>query len=62
MSASSKSGYKPVGKQSFTACVNLMGVKPELGDKVPLSIMRENEIAAVGSAILSATRAFLVDV
>jgi hypothetical protein len=34
-------------------------VNPELGDRVPLRLMRENEIDAVAPAILSAVRAFL---
>ena len=38
----------------------LMGVNPELGDRVPLRLMRENEIDGVAPAILSAARAFLV--
>ena len=38
----------------------LTGVNPELGDRVPLRIMRENEIDAVAPAILSAARAFLL--
>ena len=37
----------------------LMGVNPELGDRVPLRLMRDNEIDAVAPAILSAARAFL---
>ena len=37
----------------------LMGVNPELGDRIPLRLMRENEIDAVAPAILSAARAFL---
>jgi len=37
----------------------LTGVNPELGDRVPLRLMRENEIDAVAQAILSAARAFL---
>ena len=37
----------------------LMSVNPELGDRVPLRLMRENEIDAVAPAILSAARAFL---
>jgi len=37
----------------------LMGVNPELGDRVPLRLMRENEIDAVAPAILRAARAFL---
>jgi hypothetical protein len=39
----------------------LTGVNPELGDKVPLRLMRENEIDAVAPAILSAARAYLSD-
>ena len=37
----------------------LTGVNPELGDRVPLRLMRENEIDEVAPAILSAVRAFL---
>jgi hypothetical protein len=37
----------------------LMGVNPELGDRVPLRLLRENDIDAVGPALLSAARAFL---
>ena len=37
----------------------LTGVNPELGDRVPARMMRENEIDAVAPAVLSATRAFL---
>jgi len=36
----------------------MMGVNPELGDRVPLRLMRENDIDAVAPAILSAARAF----
>ncbi len=39
----------------------LTGVNPELGDRVPLRLMRENEIDGVAPAILSAVRAFLGD-
>ena len=39
----------------------LMGVNPELGDSVPLRLMRENEIDEVAPAILIAVRAFLGD-
>ena len=39
----------------------LTGVNPELGDRVPLRLMRENEIDAVAPAILGAARAFLSD-
>jgi hypothetical protein len=37
----------------------LTGVNPELGDRVPLRLMRESDIDAVAPAILSAARAFL---
>ena len=37
----------------------LTGVNPELEDRVPLRLMRENEIDVVAPAILSAARAFL---
>jgi hypothetical protein len=37
----------------------LTGVNPELGDRVPARMMRENEIDVVAPAILSAARAFL---
>jgi hypothetical protein len=36
-------------------------VNPELGDRVPLRLMRENEIDEVAPAILSAARAYLND-
>ena len=39
----------------------LTGVNPELGDRVPLRLMRENEIDVVAPAILSAARAYLTD-
>ena len=39
----------------------MTGVNPELGDRVPLRLMRENEIDAVAPAILSAVRAFIGD-
>jgi len=39
----------------------LTGVNPELGDRVPLRLMRENEIDEVASAILSAVRPYLGD-
>jgi hypothetical protein len=44
----------PVIVQAWLTCVN-----PELGDRVPLRLMRENEIDAVAPTILSAARAFL---
>jgi hypothetical protein len=37
----------------------LCGVNPELGDRVPLRLLRESEIDAVAPAILSAAREFL---
>jgi hypothetical protein len=37
----------------------LTGVNPELGDRVPLRLMCENEIDTVAPAILGAARAFL---
>jgi hypothetical protein len=37
----------------------LTGVNPELGDRVPLWLLRENDIDAVAPAILSAARAFV---
>ena len=39
----------------------LTGVNPELGDRVPLRLMRENEIDDVAPDILSAVRAILGD-
>jgi len=39
----------------------LTGVNPELDDRVPLRLMRENEVDEVAPAILSAVRAFLGD-
>jgi hypothetical protein len=38
----------------------LTGVNPELGDRVPLRLMCENDVDAVAPAILCAARAFLV--
>jgi hypothetical protein len=37
----------------------LTGVNPELGDRVPIRLIRESEIDAVAPAILCATRAYL---
>ncbi|HEY0308141.1 MAG TPA: DUF2384 domain-containing protein [Acidobacteriaceae bacterium] len=37
----------------------LTGVNPELGDRVPLRLLRENDIDAIAPSILSAARAFL---
>ena len=37
----------------------LTGVNPELGDRVPLRLLRENDLDSVAPAILSAARAFL---
>jgi len=39
----------------------LTGVNPELGDRVPLRLMRENEADAVAPDILNAVRAYLSD-
>jgi hypothetical protein len=39
----------------------LTGVNPELGDRVPLRLMRNVEIDAVAPAILHAARAYLSD-
>jgi hypothetical protein len=39
----------------------LTGVNPELGDRVPLRLMRDNEIDAIAPAILSAVRAYISD-
>jgi hypothetical protein len=39
----------------------LTGVNPELGDRVPLRLLRENEVDEVASAILSAVRVYLSD-
>jgi hypothetical protein len=39
----------------------LTGVNPELGDRVPLRLMLENEIDAVAPAILTAVRMFLAE-
>ena len=37
----------------------LTGVNPELGDRVPLRLIRESDIGSVAPAILTAARAFL---
>jgi hypothetical protein len=37
----------------------LTGVNPELGDRVPLRLLRENDIDAVAPAVLNAARGFL---
>lgn len=37
----------------------LTGVNPELGDRVPLRLLRENEIHEIAPAVLQAARAFL---
>ena len=39
----------------------LTGVNPEMGDRVPLRLMRDNEIEAVAPDILSAARTYLGD-
>jgi hypothetical protein len=35
------------------------GLNPELGDRVPVRLMREEDVATVGPQILGAARAFL---
>lgn len=37
----------------------LMGVNPELGDRVPLRLLREGDIAIVGPEVMAAARAFV---
>jgi hypothetical protein len=37
----------------------LTGVNPELGDRVPLRLLRENDIHEVAPAVLRAARAFI---
>jgi hypothetical protein len=37
----------------------LMGVNPELGDRVPLRLLREGDIAVVGPEVMAAARAFV---
>ena len=39
----------------------LTGLNPELGDRVPLRLLRESDIYAVAPAILSAARAILAE-
>ena len=38
----------------------LTGLNPELGDRVPLRLMRENDLETVAPDIMGAARAFLV--
>jgi hypothetical protein len=38
----------------------LTGLNPELGDHVPLRLMRENDLEKVAPEIMGAARAFLV--
>jgi hypothetical protein len=38
----------------------LTGLNPELGDRVPLRLMRENDLEIVAPEIMGAARAFLV--
>jgi len=38
----------------------LTGLNPELGDRVPLRLMRENDLEKVTPEIMGAARAFLV--
>ena len=37
----------------------LMGVNPELGDRVPLRLLREGDLAVVAPEVLAAARAFI---
>ncbi len=37
----------------------LMGVNPELGDRVPLALLREGEIGTVGPEVMAAARSFI---
>jgi hypothetical protein len=37
----------------------LMGVNPELGDRVPLRVLREGDLAVVAPEVLAAARAFI---
>jgi hypothetical protein len=37
----------------------LMGVNPELGDRVPIRLLREGDIASVAPDVLAAARAFI---
>lgn len=37
----------------------LMGVNPELGDRVPLALLRAGEIDTVGAEVMAAARAFI---
>jgi hypothetical protein len=41
---------------------SLTGLNPELGDRVPLRLMRENDLETVAPEIMGAARAFLVRV
>jgi hypothetical protein len=38
----------------------LMGLNPELGDRVPIRLMREKELERVAPEIMGAARAFLI--
>jgi hypothetical protein len=37
----------------------LMGVNPELGDRVPIRLLREGDLALIGAEVLAAARAFI---
>lgn len=37
----------------------LMGVNPELNDRIPLRLMREGDLNVVGSEVMAAARAFI---
>ena len=51
-------GHRCTFGQNPIAC--LIGVNPELGDRVPLRLMRENDLDTVAPEIMGAARAFLV--
>ena len=50
------------GRKDHTAIQSwLSGLNPELGDRVPLRLMKENDLETVAPEIMGAARAFLVD-
>ena len=52
---------KTIGEHDSSAVIQawFTGVNPELGDRVPIRLLREGDIDAVAPAILGAARAFL---
>ena len=38
----------------------LIGLNPELGDRVPLRLMREGDLEAIAPEVMGAARAFLI--